>query len=95
MYEESLQPAQTSPFAIVSIILGGISMLTCWCCYGLPFNMLGIIFGIIALVQMSSDATQSGKGLAIGGICLSVASGVLAFVWVFASMFLMGMAESL
>lgn len=89
------QPTQTSPFAIVSIILGGLSCLTCWCCYGFPFNLLALIFGIVALVQMSSDPTQGGKGLAFGGIGLSVLSGALGVGYLFFSVGLMAMMENM
>ena len=60
--------------AIVSIILG---LCTALAFLGIPFLMVGaagIVFGIIALVQIRhSNGTQGGTGLAILGILLSLA----------------------
>ena len=75
-----LQAQRTNAFAITSLILGIISItIGMCCCYGLPFNLLGLVFGIIAIGQIRSDRQRySGEGLAIGGLVLSVLS--LAFM---------------
>jgi hypothetical protein len=60
--------------AIVSVILG---LCTALAFMGIPFLIVGaagIVFGIIALVQIRhSNGTQGGTGLAILGILLSLA----------------------
>jgi hypothetical protein len=60
--------------AIVSVILG---LCTALAFLGIPFLIVGaagIVFGIIALVQIRhSNGTQGGMGLAILGILLSLA----------------------
>lgn len=75
-----VQAQRTNAFATTSLILGIISItIGMCCCYGLPFNLLGLVFGIIAIGQIRSDRQRySGEGLAIGGLVLSVLS--LAFM---------------
>lgn len=67
------RPAQrTNGFATTSLILGILSIIATCCCYGLPFNLLGLVFGIIAIIQIRSEPDRySGEALAIGGIVLS------------------------
>ena len=90
------EPTTTNPFAIVSLVLGVLSCLTaCFCCYGLPFNLLGAIFGIVAVVQINSDSTQGGSGLAYGGIGLSAFSVVLAVGMLVFGLGLMAMNENM
>ena len=45
----------------------GILSITCGmcCCYGMPFNLLGIIFSLVALAQIRNDPhSQQGRGRA-------------------------------
>ena len=44
------------------------------CCYGMPFNLAGLICSIIALSQLKTDAKQLGKGMAVVGLVLSIFS---------------------
>jgi type II secretory pathway pseudopilin PulG len=63
-------------FAIASLVLGFLSIPT----LGLFFvgALVGFILGIIALVQASNRPTEyAGKGMAIGGIVLSVLSVII------------------
>jgi hypothetical protein len=62
-------PPQRNGFAVASLILGILGI----CGFSL---VLGLIFGIIALVQINKH-NQTGRGMAIGGIVLSV-------LWIFA-----------
>jgi hypothetical protein len=49
------------------------------CCYGLPFNVAGIVCSAIAMVQIKSDPQrEGGHGLALAGLVLSVLSLVFA-----------------
>lgn len=64
----------TNGFATAGMICSLLAWVCC-CCGGLPFNLLGIIFCIIALVQISAQAEpQEGRVLAILGLVLSVVS---------------------
>jgi len=69
----------TNGFATAGFICGLLSW-TCCCCP--PFNLLGIIFSIIALAQISSkEPPQEGRILAIIGLILSVASLLALFLY--------------
>ena len=67
----------STAFATTSLILGIISLPIgfCCCCYGLPFNVLGLIFSIIALRQIRDNPERhGGKGMAIAGLVLCLLS---------------------
>jgi hypothetical protein len=71
---------RTNSLATASLVMGLLAM-TCGlcCCYGLPFNLLGIIFSLIALAQIRDDPhSQQGRGLAIAGLVLSLLSLAMA-----------------
>jgi hypothetical protein len=62
----------TNSFATAGLIFGLLAW-TCCCCA--PFNLLGLVFSIIALVQINSQPEpQAGRSLAIAGLVLSAAS---------------------
>jgi hypothetical protein len=72
-------PRQTNSLALTGMIMGLFSF-TCGfcCCYGFPFNLLGIILSLAALAQIRNDPfPQQGKGMAIAGLVLSL----LSIVW--------------
>ena len=70
---------RNNPLAIAGLVLGILSLTIAICCYGLPFNVAGLIFSIIALVQINKDPqTQSGKGMAIAGLVLCILSFALS-----------------
>jgi Domain of unknown function (DUF4190) len=55
-----------------------------------PFNVLGIVFSLVALAQIRNDPhSQEGSGLAIAGLVLSLLSLLLAVLF-----FLFGIALS-
>jgi len=65
---------KTNGFGVAGMILGIVSFCFC-CCYGLPFNVLGLIFSIIALVQIRNNPQRyDGQGMAIAGLVLSIVS---------------------
>jgi hypothetical protein len=71
---------RTNSMAMAGLVMGILSM-TCGmcCCHGLPFNVLGIVFSLVALAQIKNDPlTQQGRPLAIAGLVLSLLSIVLA-----------------
>jgi hypothetical protein len=62
-------------FATAGLVCGILSVTLCLCCGGIPFNVLGLIFSIVALVQINEHPQlHEGRGLAIAGIILSAAS---------------------
>jgi uncharacterized protein DUF4190 len=71
---------QKQGLAVTSLILGGFSVVFGWCCsMGLLTAPVGIVLGIISLVQIKNDPlTNTGKPLSIIGICLS---GFYVIVW--------------
>ena len=82
-----LAPQRTNPFALTGMIMGLISITVgCCCCYGLPFNVLGIVCSLIALAQIQgSPDLYSGKALAITGLIMSLVSialaGLMMILW--------------
>lgn len=77
-----LYPSRTNSMAIAGFIMGLIAATggLC-CCYGFPFNLLGVVFSAIALAQISRDPSEySGKGLALAGLVLSLLSVALVIL---------------
>jgi hypothetical protein len=75
------QPQQTSPLAIVSLVLGIVGLLCC------TFFLLGIgavVTGFLARKQIAeSQGRLKGQGMATAGLVLGAVSIVLAlFYWV-------------
>jgi hypothetical protein len=68
---------KTNSFATTGLIFGILSVM---CCCGCPFNLLGLVFSLIGLVQINRHPElYEGRGVAIAGLVLSVASLVLGF----------------
>ena len=67
---------RANPMAVTSLVMGLLAITCgCCCCYGFPFNVLGILFGILAWMQINrAPAVESGRELAIAGLILSVLS---------------------
>jgi succinate dehydrogenase/fumarate reductase cytochrome b subunit len=73
----------STAFATTGLVLGIISICFCCCCYGLPFNVLGLIFSLVALGQIKGDPGRyGGKGMAIAGLVLCAVSIVLMILLV-------------
>lgn len=69
-YVQTPPPQKQNTMALASFICGLLANILCCCFSGFPFNVLGVVFGIIALNQIKSDPSQTGKGMAISGIIL-------------------------
>lgn len=71
---------KSHPFAVTGLILGIVSLtFGMCCCYGLPFNALGIVFSLIGLAQIRQHPdVYSGQGLATAGLICSIVSLTLA-----------------
>jgi Domain of unknown function (DUF4190)/GYF domain 2 len=73
---------QTNSMAVAAMVMGICSLVFCLCCYGTPFNVLGIVFSIIALNQIRSEPERySGKNMAVAGLALCVLSIVLSIIF--------------
>jgi len=72
-----VQQKTTNPMAITGMIMGILSILAICFCYGIPFNILGIIFSCIGLSQIKKNPNQDGKGMAIAGLICSIVSILL------------------
>ena len=75
----SITPTRrTNSMALMGMVFGILSVTCGMCCYGVPFNILGVIFSLIALGQIRDNpASQQGKGMAIAGLVLSLLSLVM------------------
>ena len=87
----SLAPTpRNNSMAVMGMVMGILSISGGMSCYGLPFNVLGIVFSMVALAQIRNDSqSQQGRPLAITGLVLSILSLVLSAV-----MFMLGFALS-
>ena len=83
----------TNGLAITSLVFGILSvgslpMVVCCCAPPIVTSPLGILFGIIALVQLKGNPQQSGRGMAWTGLALSIAAfmfwGAMVLLGVFA-----------
>jgi hypothetical protein len=92
----SVSAQKNNSLALAGFILGLVSFLCLvpsifCCCFGLPFNVLGIIFSLSGLSQINRHPQlYSGKGFAIAGLVLSTLCFLLYFV-----LLAMGIASSL
>ncbi|MGO8929833.1 MAG: DUF4190 domain-containing protein [Limisphaerales bacterium] len=81
---------RTNSLALMGVVMGVLSITCGCCCYGLPFNLLGLVFSLVALAQIRNDPqSQEGGGLAIAGLVLSLLSLLMAVLF-----FLFGIAMS-
>ena len=72
-------PPPTNSLAKAGLFCGIISITVGCCCCGLPFNLLGLVLSLIALVQIAENPPVSrGRDLALLGLILSLLS--LVFV---------------
>jgi hypothetical protein len=60
------------------------SILGTMCCMVTLFSVLGLIFSVIGLRQISKDPSQKGHSLAVAGIAISIIGLILAAIsWVY------------
>ena len=73
-----VQAPRNNAMAIAGLVCGILSWLAMCCCYGIPFNVLGIVFSAVALTQLRRDREgQGGRAMAIAGLALSIVQIVL------------------
>ncbi len=72
------RPLPSHALAKSALLCGVLSITVGCCCCGLPFNLLGVVFSVIALAQISENPQVSGgRDLAILGLILSLLSLVM------------------
>jgi len=77
-------PPPVNSMAKAGLFCGILSITVGCCCCGVPFNLLGLIFSLIALVQLSEHQTSEklqvsrSRDLALLGLILSLLSLVFA-----------------
>ena len=64
-YATAVEPKEAPVMAIVSLVLGILSIITCCFGFGAIFGLVGIILSIVALVK------KKGTGFAIAGLVTS------------------------
>jgi hypothetical protein len=73
---------RTNSLATAGLLLGVLSMTLGLCCYGLPFNIAGIVCSIVAMSQIRNDPQRErGHGVALAGLVLSILSMVFALLF--------------
>lgn len=73
-----LPARRTNGLAVASLVTG---LLSWCCCCGFPFNLLGILFGALALSQINRSPEQErGRELALIGLILSILSLALSLL---------------
>jgi len=74
-------PLQRCSMAKAGLVCGILSVTIACCCGGLPFNLLGLVFSIIALVQISENPQRyGGRDMAILGLVLSTLGFLILMV---------------
>jgi len=76
-------PIQNSPLALAGFICSIVSVtFGLCCCYGLPFNLVGIGLSIAGLVQVRNQPERfQGRGLAMAGLILGILSILLGILF--------------
>lgn len=70
---------KTNGMAIAGLVMGIVGVTIGWLCCGPLFSILGIVFSSIGLSQINRDpARQTGKGIAVCGLVLSILGVMIA-----------------
>ncbi len=78
--------AETSGFAVASLVLGILGLILGWIpFFGWIMVLLALVFGIIGLIK--SKKSGKGKGMAIAGIILSIVSMVIGIFLILSIIF--------
>jgi hypothetical protein len=69
------QAPKTNSYATAGLVCGILAWI---CCCGFPFNLLGLVFSLVALSLISRHpGVHEGRNLAIAGLILSITSLLL------------------
>ncbi len=75
-------PRRTDPLSVIALVLGILSVIGGWCCFGLP-GFLALAAGIMGYRQ-TKDGSEAGAGMSIAGIVLGALTGI---PWLFLGLF--------
>jgi len=53
---------RTNSLAMAGLVMGILSITCGMCCYGLPFNLLGLVFSLVALARSGTTRCRSKGG---------------------------------
>jgi hypothetical protein len=71
------QAPKTNSYATAGLVCGILAWI---CCCGFPFNLLGLVFSLVALSQINRHpGVHEGRNLAIAGLILSIVSLLFSF----------------
>lgn len=71
---------RTNGSAVVGLVCAILGFPFCCCCCLFPFSVLGLVFSLIALSQISRHPERyEGQAIAIAGLVLSILSLLLSF----------------
>jgi hypothetical protein len=74
-------PARTNGLAVAGFIIGLLALVFGWSCCAPLFATLGIVLSCVGISQINKNPTeQTGKGLAVAGLVLSILGIVLYLV---------------
>ena len=76
-------PQKTNGMSVASLVLSLVNVIPCFWALPLP-ALLGVIFGFVGKGQISKDASQKGRGLAIAGLVIGLVFLVIgAIFWIY------------
>ena len=76
-----MSPAPSRSMAKAGLLCGILSVTVACCCGGLPFNILGFVFSVVALIQIGENPQRyGGRDLALLGLILSALGFVILTV---------------
>jgi hypothetical protein len=67
----------SEPLAVLSLVLGILSIFSAWCCLGFLLGPLGVVLGAVAF----SRSPRGARGLAIAGLATSGAGLLLCVLF--------------
>lgn len=73
-YQPQPQKEGVGAMAVISLVMGILSLVCCCVGFGLPFGIVGIILSAISI------SSQKGKGVAIGGLVTSIIGTVFSLI---------------
>lgn len=95
MYGGAYPPPSSPPqgLSIAALVIGIVALLGCWVPFlGLGLALIAVVLSIVALVR-TKRGRAGGRGMAIGGLAVSVVATVVAGIITFALLWVIGQAD--
>jgi len=74
VYVQAPAPRKTNAYAVGSLVLGILSVLGGWCCFGIP-GFAALFFGYLGYRE-TKDGQEAGEGMAIAGMLLGAFTAI-------------------